>query len=71
MQVTAYEGIIENGQIRLKTNVNLPEKMRVYVIIPNLETQKTVHIYSPRLAHPEQSADFKKEIIEELPNADL
>jgi len=71
MQVTAYEGIIENGQIRLKTNVDLPEKMRVYVIIPNLETEKTVRVYSPRLVHPEQAVDFKKEIIEELPNADI
>lgn len=71
MQVTAYEGIIENGIIRLKTNVNLPEKMRVYVIIPNLETEKTVRVYSPRLVHPEQAVDFKKEIIEESPNADV
>jgi predicted DNA-binding antitoxin AbrB/MazE fold protein len=71
MQVTAYEGIIENGIIKLKTNVNLPEKMRVYVIIPNLEAEKTVRVYSPRLVHPEQAVDFKKEIIEESPNADL
>jgi hypothetical protein len=71
MQVTAYEGIIENGQIRLKTNITLPEKMTVYVIIPNFETQNTVHIYSPRLVHPEQAADFKKEVIEELPNAGI
>ncbi len=71
MQVTAYEGVIENGQIKLKTNVNLPEKTKVYVIIPDLETQKTVHVYSPRLVHTEQAADFKKEIVEELPNADV
>lgn len=71
MQVTAYEGIIENGIIKLKTNVNLPEKMKVYVIIPNMEAEKTVRVYSPRLVHPEQAADFKKEIVEELPNADV
>jgi len=69
MQITAYEGVIENGIIKLKTNVNLPEKMRVYVIIPNLETEKTVRVYSPRLVHPEQAVDFKKEIIEESSNA--
>lgn len=71
MQVTAYEGIIENGQIRLKTNVNLPEKTIVYVIIPGHETRRIAHVYSPRHMHPEQSPDFKKEIVEELPNAGI
>jgi hypothetical protein len=69
MQVKAFEGVIENGQIRLKTNINLPDKTKVYVIIPDFEAQKVVHVYSPRLAHPEQAVDFKKEVIEELPNA--
>lgn len=69
MQVKAFEGVIENGQIRLKTKANLPENAKVYVIIPDFETQKVVHIYSPRLVHPEQAVDFRKEVIEELPNA--
>jgi hypothetical protein len=69
MQVKAFEGVIENGQIRLKTNINLPDKTKVYVIIPDFEAQKVVHVYSPRLVHPEQVVDFKKEVIEELPNA--
>lgn len=69
MQVRAFEGVIENGQIRLKTDVNLPERTRVYVIIPDFETPKVVHVYSPRLVHPEQAVDFKKEIVEELPHA--
>ena len=69
MQVTAFEGTIENGQIRLTTEINLPEKTKVYVIIPGLEAKKRVHVYTPRLAHPEQAADFKKEIVEGLPNA--
>lgn len=69
MQVKAFEGIIENGQIRLDDNVKLPEKTRVYVIIPGLEAPETLHVYSPRLAHPEQIVDFKKEVIEETPNA--
>lgn len=70
MQVTAFEGVIENGQIRLNTNVDLPEKTKVYVIIPGYETdKKTVHVYSPRLVHPEQATDFTKEVIEGLSNA--
>ena len=71
MQVTTFEGIVENGKIRLITNINLPEKTKVYVIIPGFETRKVAHVYSPRLVHPEQAADFKKEIIEEQPNADV
>ncbi len=69
MQVATFEGVIENGKIRLKTNVNLPEKTRVYVIIPDFEIKKAAHVYSPHLAHPEQAIDFKKEVIEELPHA--
>lgn len=61
MQVTAFEGIIENGQIRLNTSVHLPEKTKVFVIIPGVETVKPAHIYT-RLLHPEQAADFKKEL---------
>ncbi len=73
MQVTTYEGFVENGQIRLKTKVNLPEKAKVYVVIPELETetQKSVRIFSPRLVNKNQVADFKKEIIEEVSDADV
>jgi hypothetical protein len=71
MQVTAFEGVIENGQIQLKTDVRLPVKTKVYVIIPGFETKKVIHVYSPRLVHPEQAADFKKEVIEELPDASV
>jgi hypothetical protein len=63
MQVTAFEGVIENGQIRLNENIDLPEKTKVYVIIPSLEAPRIFHIYSPHLAHPEQAVDFKKEVI--------
>lgn len=72
MQITTYEGVVENGQIRLKMPVNLPEHTKVYVIIPGLEeTKQAAHIYSPRLVHSEQAAHFKKEIIEESADADL
>ena len=69
MQVPAFEGVIENGQIRLKTDIRLPEKTRAYVIISDLGTRQVVHVYSPRLAHPEQAVDFEKKVIEELPNS--
>src|SRR5437660_1646595 len=35
MSVTTFEGVVENGQIRLPADICLPEKAKVYVIIPN------------------------------------
>jgi hypothetical protein len=71
MKVTTYQGIVENGQIRLPANVRLPEKAKVYVVIPDVEVRSVAYIGSPRLAHPEQAADFKKEVVEETRDADL
>jgi hypothetical protein len=53
----------------LETNVQLPEKTLVYVIVPALEVSKTSRIRSPRLANPSQFALFEKEVVEEVPNA--
>ena len=71
MKVTALEGIVENGQIRLSTTVRLPERAKVYVVIPDVDVQTGAYIGSPRLVHPEQAADFKKEVVEEPSDADL
>lgn len=35
------------------------------------ESPKVANVYSPRLVRPEQAADFKKEIVAELSDADL
>jgi hypothetical protein len=66
MQITTYQGIVEkNGDVRLPENIHLPEKTKVYVIVPALEMQPLSYISTPHLAHPEQASDFKKEVIEE------
>lgn len=65
MQVVTFEGVVEKGKIRLKNNVSLPEKTKVYVIVPEFETRQKARIFSPRLVHPEQAGDFVKEVIEE------
>jgi hypothetical protein len=65
MKVTTFQGIVENGQIRLPANVHLPEKATVYVVIPNIENPPVSYLGSPRLVHPEQAADFKKVVVEE------
>jgi hypothetical protein len=71
MGVTTFEGIVENGQIRLPAAVRLPERAKVYVVIPDVEVETVAYIGSPRLVHPEQAADFKKEVIEEPSDASL
>jgi hypothetical protein len=74
MKVTTYEGVVENGQVRLPAGVTLPEKAKVYVVIPgvfDMEVQRVPKIASPRLVHPEQAADFVKEVVEERTDAGL
>jgi hypothetical protein len=65
MKVVAYEGIVENGCIHLHAGVSLPEKAKVYVVVPDAGTEPAViRIASPRLADPAQSPRFKLEVIE-------
>jgi hypothetical protein len=71
MAVLTFEGIVENGQIRLHDQVTLPEHTKVYVVIPDVEIAPQAHVYSPRLAHPEQTADVAKQIIEVSADAKL
>ncbi len=71
MKVTTFQGIVENGEIRLADDVRLPEKTTVYVVIPNLEVPQVSSLRSPRLVHPEQAADFKKVVVVEAQDARL
>ena len=71
MSVTAIEGIVQNGAIRLREDVSLPENTRVYVIVPEMQTNPRPQLHSPRLAHPEQSKDFRKQILEISDDAGL
>ena len=68
MTVVTYEGVVENGRVRLPAGVELPEKTKVYVVVPGcieVEVPRVAHIYSPRLADPSQAADFVHEVVEE------
>ncbi|MBI5839565.1 MAG: hypothetical protein HZB19_05630 [Chloroflexi bacterium] len=67
MAITTYEGIVEKGKIRLKSGVKLPDNVKVYVIVPDLQAQKkkTARVLTPRLAHREQAADFKMKVSKE------
>ena len=70
MKVTTYEGVVENGQIKLTEEVNLPEHARVYVVVPSGEPPR-YHMRSPRLADPSRAADFAMEVLEEPRDAGL
>ena len=71
MGVVTLEGVVENGQIRLSTDVRLPEKTKVYVIVPDMQVEQRAHIYSPHLAHPEEIKDFEMDVIEESCDANV
>jgi hypothetical protein len=62
MKTVTYEGIVENGQIKLPPSVALPEHTRVFVVVPGDEPVRATRIMSPRLAHPEQASMFVKEV---------
>jgi hypothetical protein len=67
MKVAAYEGVVENVCVHVPAGVTLPEKAKVYIVIPEvieIETPRAVHIASPRLAHPEQASDFVKKVFD-------
>jgi hypothetical protein len=60
----AIEGVVENGQIRLREDVRLPENAKVYVLVIEPTPAITKRIHTPRLANPSQAADFRKQVIE-------
>jgi hypothetical protein len=62
MTILTVEAIVERGQIRLPPNVRLPDKAKVYVLVPDVPSEPTARVASPRLAHPEQAADFAMEV---------
>lgn len=64
MGIMALEGLVEDGRIRLKTRLQLPEKTKVYVLVPDMKVEEHGHIFSPHLMNPAQQIDFKMEVIE-------
>lgn len=63
MALATFEGTVENGQIRLRENVRLPEHARVYVVVADMEVTRPPRIASPRLANPAHAGRYVKEVI--------
>ena len=70
-KLATYEGIIENGRVRPPSNVGIPEKTRVYVLVPDTDSLSAPYVASPHLADREQVKDFKTRIIEDTADANV
>jgi hypothetical protein len=70
-KLATYEGIIENGRVKLPSNVGIPEQTRVYVLVPGNENLSTPYVASPQLSNREQLKDFEKRIIEDTTDANV
>lgn len=62
MSMTTFEATVAQGQIKLKNGIRLPDNIKVYVIVPDLQISSRPKLFSPRLAHPEQIQDFVLEV---------
>lgn len=71
MKVATYEATVENGQIRLSEPVRLPERAKVFVVVPGVEEAPRFQMSSPRLVRPDLAPDFVKEVTEEPRDAAL
>jgi hypothetical protein len=70
-KLATYEGVVKNGDVRLLGSVSIPEKTRVYVFVPDAESDQAAYIASPRLADTEQAKNFEKQVIDEATDASL
>ena len=70
-KLATYEGVVENGHVTLPPDVDIPDETRVYVLVPEVNTQRTLQILTPRLVDQTQAKDFVKEVLEETPDASL
>lgn len=68
MPIITLEGVVEHGELKLTTPVPLPDHTKVAVVISDLQSVSRARIMSPRLAHPEQAADFQMEVSEDPDN---
>lgn len=64
MALTAVEGVVQNGQIKLSDEIALPENTRVYVIVADQQAGVNPRIHSPRFVDPVQAEQFRKQVLE-------
>lgn len=64
MAISTFEGVVKNGQIRLRDDVRPPDETEVYVVIPDFAPLPRARAPSPHLVRPEQAADFVKQVVQ-------
>lgn len=69
MTVATFEGVVEQGKISLPATIRLPDKLKVYVVVPDFQVEQVGRILRPRLVHPEQAVDFRMDVREDEQNA--
>lgn len=68
MSVLTLEGWVEGGQVQLLEKTALPEKTKVYVVVPGAD-RPTPYLRTPRLADPALADQFEMEV-RELPTGE-
>lgn len=71
MSIATFEGFVEQGQIKLKNDLRLPDQITVYIIVPDLDPVQLPRIHSPHLLNPQQAQDFVMEVSEVVANANV
>ena len=82
MSVATFEGIVENGVVRLPEGIRLPERAVVFVVVPDGAADdkaevielpslaRRVQLSTPNLVRPEQAKDFSMEMEEVMEPTD-
>lgn len=55
MSILIYEGVIDHGQVRLRTELGLPDNTRVYVVIPDMAIEPEASVYDVHVGDPDQN----------------
>jgi hypothetical protein len=62
MSATTFEGVIENGQVRLSAGVVLPERQTVLVVVPDVGPAPAGRLPGVRLADPNDAERFEMKV---------
>jgi len=63
MSATTFQGVIENGQVRLPAGVILPERGTVLVVVPDLGPAPTGRLSGVRLADMNDAKRFEVKVV--------
>ena len=63
MDAATYEGVVvEDGHVRILSDVQLPVRARVLVVVPGVDQRPDSMIASPHLASREDAVEFVLEV---------